>query len=89
MLAGSGGDNPIAMAHTGTLKKFLRGKGYGFIENSDGSGQVFVHFDDMIVGVKLTFDIGVDPRSANKTRATNVAIDSCEAMLEFETVSGR
>ena len=77
------------MAHTGTLKKFLRGKGYGFIENSDGSGQVFVHFDDMIVGVKLTFDIGVDPRSANKTRATNVAIDSCEAMLEFETVSGR
>mmetsp|Transcript_16608 Transcript_16608/g.31394 ORF Transcript_16608/g.31394 Transcript_16608/m.31394 type:complete len:103 (-) Transcript_16608:262-570(-) len=69
------------MAYTGTLKKFMDGKGFGFIENSDGSGDVFVHFsqlnnggsDDMIVGTEMTFDITEDERSG-KTKATNVTL---------------
>ena len=69
------------MAYTGTLKKFMDGKGFGFIENSDGSGDVFVHFsqltnggsDDMIVGAEMSFDIEEDARSG-KTKATNVTL---------------
>ena len=69
------------MAYTGTLKKFMDGKGFGFIENSDGSGDVFVHFsqltnggsEDMVVGAEMTFDIEEDPRSG-KTKATNVTL---------------
>ena len=72
-----------AMAYTGTLKKFMDGKGFGFIENSDGSGDVFVHFsqltnggsDDMIVGAEMSFDIEEDPRSG-KTKATNVTLSN-------------
>ncbi|CAJ1355027.1 unnamed protein product [Effrenium voratum] len=69
------------MAYSGSLKKFMEGKGFGFIENSDGSGDVFVHFsqltnggsEDMVVGAEMTFDITEDPRSG-KTRATNVTL---------------
>mmetsp|Transcript_36883 Transcript_36883/g.68735 ORF Transcript_36883/g.68735 Transcript_36883/m.68735 type:complete len:105 (+) Transcript_36883:63-377(+) len=69
------------MAYTGTLKKFMDGKGFGFIENSDGSGDVFVHFsqlnnggsEDMVVGAEMTFDITEDERSG-KTKATNVTL---------------
>ena len=72
-----------AMAYTGTLKRFMDGKGFGFIENSDGSGDVFVHFsqltnggsDDMIVGAEMSFDIEEDPRSG-KTKATNVTLSN-------------
>ena len=69
------------MAYTGTLKKFMDGKGFGFIENSDGSGDVFVHFsqltnggsEDMVVGAEMSFDIEEDARSG-KTKATNVTL---------------
>ena len=69
------------MSCSGTLKKFMEGKGFGFIENSDGSGDVFVHFsqltnggsEDMVVGAEMTFDITEDERSG-KTRATNVTL---------------
>ena len=70
-----------AMAYTGTLKKVMDGRGFGFIENSDGSGDVFVHFsqlanasfDDMIVGTVMSFDIQEDARSG-KSKATNVTL---------------
>ena len=69
------------MAYSGSLKRFMDGKGFGFIENSDGSGDVFVHFsqltngssEDMVVGAEMTFDITEDPRSG-KTKATNVTL---------------
>mmetsp|Transcript_3728 Transcript_3728/g.6583 ORF Transcript_3728/g.6583 Transcript_3728/m.6583 type:complete len:114 (-) Transcript_3728:122-463(-) len=71
------------MSCSGTLKKFMEGKGFGFIENSDGSGDVFVHFsqvtnggsEDMIEGTEMTFDIEQDQRSG-KTKATNVTLGS-------------
>ncbi|CAE7366040.1 ycf45 [Symbiodinium natans] len=69
------------MAHAGRLKRFLADKGYGFIENSDGSGDVFLHSsqliegdpDDLVQGVEIAFDIEEDARSG-RTRATNVAV---------------
>lgn len=71
------------MSYSGTLKKFMDGKGFGFIENSDGSGDVFCHFsqltnggaDEMAaaVGSQMTFDIAQDERSG-KTKAVNVTI---------------
>ena len=59
----------------------MDGKGFGFIENADGSGDVFVHFsqlnnggsEDMVVGVEMSFDITEDERSG-KTKATNVTL---------------
>ena len=73
-----------AMSCSGSLKKFMEGKGFGFIENADGSGDdVFVHFsqlnnggsEDMVVGSEMSFDIETDSRSG-KTKATNVTITS-------------
>ncbi|CAE8589782.1 unnamed protein product [Polarella glacialis] len=69
------------MSSSGTLKKFMEGKGFGFIENADGSGDVFVHFsqltnggsEDMIEGSEMTFDVEVDQRSG-KSKATNVTL---------------
>ena len=71
------------MSCTGTLKKFMEGKGFGFIANDDGSGDVFVHFsqlnsggsEDMVEGVTMSFDITTDDRSG-KTKAANVTITS-------------
>lgn len=62
-------------------KRFVEGKGFGFIENSDGSGDVFVHVtnltnggsEDMVVGAEMSFDIEEDRRSG-KNRATNVTL---------------
>lgn len=63
------------------MKKFVDDRGFGFIENADGSGDVFVHFmkvngatkEDMIVGSEMTFDIEEDERTG-KTCAVNVTI---------------
>ncbi|MBW3623727.1 MAG: cold-shock protein [Armatimonadetes bacterium] len=33
---------------TGTVKWFNDAKGYGFIANDDGSGDLFVHFSNVI-----------------------------------------
>lgn len=67
--------------NTGTVKWFNAGKGFGFISNDDGSGDVFVHYSAIISdgyrsldeGQKVTFDTEVDTRSKDGgLRAVNV-----------------
>ena len=68
--------------HTGTVKWFNEQKGFGFVSDDDGSGDVFVHFSaiqsegfkSLSDGQKVTFDSEVDPKNASKMRAINVRI---------------
>ena len=65
---------------TGTVKWFNAEKGYGFITNDDGSGDVFVHFSSILVdgyktlaeGQKVTFSTEPDPKDRGKMRAIEV-----------------
>lgn len=63
----------------GTVKFFNAEKGYGFIEQEDGSGDIFVHYTE-IQGTgfrtlednqRVSFDIGED---AKGQQATNVEV---------------
>ena len=64
----------------GTVKWFNEAKGFGFISNDDGSGDVFVHFSAIASdgyktlneGQKVTFDTEADPKNSSKVRAVNV-----------------
>lgn len=68
--------------NNGTVKWFNSEKGYGFISNDDGSGDVFVHFSAIQVngfkkleeGQKVTYDVEPDPKDSSKMRAINVCI---------------
>ena len=64
----------------GTVKWFNEAKGFGFISNDDGSGDVFVHFSaiqsdgfkTLAEGQKVSFDVEPDPKNSSKMRAVNV-----------------
>lgn len=66
----------------GTVKWFNSEKGYGFIANDNGEGDVFVHFSAIIAdgfktlveGQKVTFDTEPDPKNSSKMRAINVKV---------------
>ncbi|MBQ4426530.1 MAG: cold-shock protein [Oscillospiraceae bacterium] len=66
--------------NNGTVKWFNQEKGYGFISNDDGSGDVFVHFSainmdgykTLAEGQKVTYETEPDPRDSAKQRAVNV-----------------
>ncbi|MCI5802548.1 MAG: cold-shock protein, partial [Oscillospiraceae bacterium] len=61
----------------GTVKWFNAEKGFGFISNEDGSGDVFVHFSAIVAdgyktlaeGQAVTYDVEPDPRDSSKLRA--------------------
>lgn len=66
----------------GTVKWFNEDKGFGFISNDDGSGDVFVHFSAIVSngfktlqeGQKVTYDTEPDPKDSRKMRAVNVCV---------------
>ena len=66
----------------GTVKWFNSEKGYGFIANDNGEGDVFVHFSAIIAdgfktlaeGQKVTFDTEPDPKNSSKMRAINIKV---------------
>lgn len=68
--------------NSGTVKWFNEGKGFGFISNNDGSGDVFVHFSaiqdagfkSLSEGQKVTYDTEADSRDSRKMRAINVRV---------------
>lgn len=68
--------------HTGTVKWFNEEKGFGFISNEDGSGDVFVHFSaiqgtgfrTLAEGQKVNYETEPDPKDSRKLRAVNVTL---------------
>lgn len=66
--------------NNGTVKWFNEAKGFGFISNNDGSGDVFVHFSSiqgagfksLLEGQAVTYDTEQDPKDSRKLRAINV-----------------
>ena len=66
--------------NNGTVKWFNPDKGFGFISNDDGSGDIFVHFSviqgegyrTLSEGDRVSFDTEQDPRNTEKLRAVNV-----------------
>ncbi|MBM3599044.1 MAG: cold-shock protein [Alphaproteobacteria bacterium] len=64
---------------TGTVKWFNNAKGYGFIQPTDGSKDVFVHIsaversglDGLAEGQKVTFDIVTE---RGKSAAANLKV---------------
>ena len=68
--------------NTGTVKWFNEAKGFGFISNDDGSGDVFVHFSaiqgdgfkSLTEGQKVSYDVEPDPKNSSRMRAANVRV---------------
>ncbi|NLW69881.1 MAG: cold-shock protein [Eubacteriaceae bacterium] len=66
--------------NSGTVKWFNAEKGYGFISDDNGEGDVFVHFTAINTdgfrtlkeGQHVTFDVEPDPKDSSKLRAVNV-----------------
>ena len=64
----------------GTVKWFNADKGFGFITNDNGTGDVFVHFSSIASdgfkaltdGQRVTFDTEPDPKNSSRLRAVNV-----------------
>ena len=66
--------------NNGTVKWFNEEKGFGFIADDNGSGDVFVHFSaiqgsgfkTLQEGQHVSYDTEQDPKNSAKLRAVNV-----------------
>jgi CspA family cold shock protein len=67
---------------TGTIKRLVRDRGFGFIQPTGESEDVFFHtsavtggaFDSLNEGQQVEFDKQADPRDSRKSRAANVRL---------------
>ncbi len=67
--------------NNGTVKWFNAEKGFGFITDDNGGGDVFVHFSaiqsegfrTLEEGQKVSFETEPDPKDSSKLRAMNVS----------------
>lgn len=62
---------------TGTIKKWIQDKGFGFITPAEGGPDVFFHEsalregDDIVEGATVTYEAGPDKKTG-KTKALSV-----------------
>jgi CspA family cold shock protein len=67
---------------TGTIKRLVRDRGFGFIQPAGESEDVFFHnsavaggsFDSLNEGQQVEFEKQADPRDSRKSRAANVRL---------------
>ena len=65
---------------TGTIKRLVRDRGFGFIQPDGTAEEVFFHsssvenltFDDLNEGQQVEFETEPDPRQAQRSRAIHV-----------------
>jgi len=68
----------------GKVKWFDGKKGYGFIEKEDGTGDVFVHYQDIVgegyrvlrEGERVKFDITQSPKGDKAIKVERAAADA-------------
>lgn len=76
--ATAGAAPPVAPS-TGTIRKLIEGKGFGFVAPDGGAADVFLHCSDLIVsqelviGMRVRFEAEVDA-ATGKTRARHASI---------------
>ncbi len=69
---------------TGTIKRIVRDRGFGFIQADGATEEVFFHksavdqptFDELNEGQKVNFDAEPDPGKPDRSRATHVQLSS-------------
>ena len=67
---------------TGQIKRLVRDRGFGFIQQTGESSDIFFHstslapglFDQLNEGQSVEFDREADPRDPRKSRAANVRV---------------
>ena len=69
---------------TGKITRIVRDRGFGFIQSSELSEEVFFHhssvpegqFDDLQEGQGVEFEVQPDPRDPRRSRAADVRVSS-------------
>ena len=68
---------------TGQIKNIVRDRGFGFIQETGTSEEIFFHssalpagvFDQLKEGQHVEFEKGPDPRDPHRMRAANVLVE--------------